>query len=206
MSQRKKFLWGIVVATIAALTLGARLAGHNANQLKVGDSFPLTQLRNIHGAEVVIPDEHVRWVHLQFRRFAGCPICNLHMHSIIARYPEIQAAGIREVVVFHSPNSSLLPFQGKFPFDVIGDPDKKLYRQFGVETSVYAILNPAAWPSMFQGHAIADRPSGDPEGGPLGLPADLLIGADGKVIASHYGRHAYDQWSVDQLLAFAQAQ
>ena len=58
---------------------------------------------------------------------------------------------------------------------------------------------------MFQGHAIADRPSGEPEGGPLGLPADLLIAADGKVNASDYGRHAYDQWSEDQLLALAKA-
>ena len=205
MTKRKTIVWGIVVAGIAALTVGARLAGHNARQLKTGDSFPETHLTNIHGAEFNVPDGHSRWVHLQFRRFAGCPICNLHLHSIVTRYPEIQAAGIREVVVFHSPNASLLPFQGQFPFDVIGDPEKKLYHQFGVETSVYAILNPAAWPSMFQGHALADRPSGDPEGGPLGLPADLLIGADGRVVASHYGRHAYDQWSVDELLALVKA-
>jgi len=84
---------------------------------------------------------------------------------------------------------------------VVGDPDKKLYREFGVETSVFAILNPAAWPSMFKGMGLKDKPQGDPEGGPLGLPADLLISTDGKVVASHYGKHAYDQWSVDELLA-----
>ena len=50
-----------------------------------------------------------------------------------------------------------------------------------------------------------DRPQGDPEGGPFGLPADLLIGADGKVVASHYGKHAYDQWSVDELLALVKS-
>ena len=205
MSKRGKVVWGVIVAGIVALTLGAHLAGQNARQLKAGDSFPVTRLSNIHGTDVLIPDGHARWVHLQFRRFAGCPICNLHLHSIVTRYPEIQAAGIHEVVVFHSPNTSLLPYQGQFPFDVIGDPDKTLYRQFGVETSIYAILNPAAWPSMFKGHALTDRPSGDPEGGPLGLPADLLIAADGRVAASHYGRHAYDQWSVDELLALANA-
>ena len=42
-----------------------------------------------------------------------------------------------------------------------------------------------------------------PEGGVLGLPADFLINADGKIVASHYGRYAYDQWSVDELLALA---
>jgi hypothetical protein len=44
-----------------------------------------------------------------------------------------------------------------------------------------------------------------PRGGNFGLPADLLIAPDGRVVATHYGRHAYDQWSVDELLAEAVA-
>jgi hypothetical protein len=35
----------------------------------------------------------------------------------------------------------------------------------------------------------------------LGLPADFLIASDGTVIAAKYGQYAYDQWSVDDLLA-----
>jgi hypothetical protein len=35
----------------------------------------------------------------------------------------------------------------------------------------------------------------------VGLPADFLIARDGTVIAAKYGQHAYDQWSVDDLLA-----
>ncbi len=34
----------------------------------------------------------------------------------------------------------------------------------------------------------------------LGLPADFLIDPDGRVLAAHYGTHANDQWSVDDLL------
>jgi peroxiredoxin len=107
------------------------------------------------------------------------------------------------VDVFHSPDSSLLPYQGKFPFTVIGDPEKKLYRQFGVESSILAILDPRAWPAIVRGNMAKDKPAGKPEGGPLGLPADFLIGPDGKIKASHYGRHAFDQWEVDEVLALA---
>jgi len=153
--------------------------------------------------EVVIPDARTKWTHLQFRRFAGCPICNLHMHSLIRRSADIQKAGIREVVIFHSPNESLLKYQGKFPFDVIGDPEKKLYEQFGVGASIYALLDVRAWPAIVEGNTAKDKPNIDPEGGVLGLPADFLIDAEGKIVASHYGRHAYDQWSVDELLALA---
>jgi hypothetical protein len=39
----------------------------------------------------------------------------------------------------------------------------------------------------------------------LGLPADFLIGSDGRVLAAKYGRHADDQWSVDELLDLAAA-
>jgi peroxiredoxin len=201
MTKRKKIILGILIVGLGLTTWRALNVGENERQLHAGDVFPATTLKNIHDVDVVIPDSKTKWVHLQFRRFAGCPICNLHLHSFVERNAEIEAAGIHEVVVFHSPNASLLPYQGKFPFDVIGDPDKKLYQQFGVESSVFAILNPGAWPALFKGNSLKDRPQGDPEGGPLGLPADLLINADGKVVASHYGKHAYDQWSVDEVLA-----
>jgi hypothetical protein len=37
----------------------------------------------------------------------------------------------------------------------------------------------------------------------LGLPADFLIDPAGRVVALRYGRHANDQWSVDELVELA---
>jgi hypothetical protein len=37
----------------------------------------------------------------------------------------------------------------------------------------------------------------------LGLPADFLIAPDGRITALKYGRHAYDQWTIDELLDHA---
>jgi hypothetical protein len=42
-----------------------------------------------------------------------------------------------------------------------------------------------------------------PTGGLLGLPADFLIAPDGRIAALKYGQHAYDQWTVDELLDHA---
>ena len=42
-----------------------------------------------------------------------------------------------------------------------------------------------------------------PTGGLLGLPADFLIAPDGRLAALKYGKHAYDQWTVDELLEHA---
>lgn len=172
-------------------------------KLKTGDSFPELTLSSIHDAPVPLPDRKSKWVHLQFRRFAGCPICNLHLQTFIKREADLRAAGIHEVVLFHSPKESLLPYQGTFPFDVVGDPEKVQYRRFGVESSVFAILNPKAWPAIFKGNLAKEKPKGGPEGGPLGLPADFLISPEGRVAASHYGAYASDQWSVDEVLKLA---
>ena len=81
-----------------------------------GELFQRLQAKNIHGVEVSVP-RSVGWTHVQFRRFAGCPICNLHLQSFVARHSEVVDAGIREVVIFHSPDAELLPYQGRFPFD-----------------------------------------------------------------------------------------
>ena len=174
------------------------------SKIIAGQLFPRLQVKNIHGIEVSIPGSEPS-THLQFRRFAGCPVCNTHLQSFIARHQEIIEAGIREVVVFHSSDAELLPYQGRFPFDVIGDPTKALYRTYGVESSISALLSPKAWAASLKGILRKDKPEmkGMPNGGFLGLPAEFLISSDGSVRAVHYGAHAYDQWTVDELLGLS---
>ena len=177
------------------------------NKIVAGQPFPRLQARNIHGGEVAIPGPGP-WTHLQFRRFAGMPHLQYSICSrFIARHQEISEAGIREVVVFHSPDAELLPYQGRFPFDVIGDPTKALYRKYGVESSISAFFSLKAWAASLKGILRKDKPAmiGIPNGGILGLPAEFLIASDGLVRAVHYGTHAYDQWTVDELLGLSRA-
>src|SRR5437762_57296 len=89
-----------VLGSLAALLIVAWLAAAPAAKIKAGDTVQPIQLVNIHGGEVAIPSARSKWVHPQFRRFAGCPICNLHMQSFVERSREIASAGIQEVVVF----------------------------------------------------------------------------------------------------------
>src|SRR5574341_1098558 len=113
-------------------------------RIAVGDVVPTRELTTIHDARIPVPAPDVL-THLQFRRYAGCPICNLHLHSMAKRHDEIAAAGIREVVVFHSRAEDMHPHQGQLPFDAIADPERALYKEFGVEASVRAVTHPRAW-------------------------------------------------------------
>jgi AhpC/TSA antioxidant enzyme len=132
--------------------------------------------------------------------------------SVLRRYDEIVARGIREVVVFHSPAGELRDQVAHLPFPVVADPGQKLYAEFGVGSAPRALLTPAVWPpilsAVLRSSASSLRgrelpPGFAPAGGRLGLPADFLVTVDGYVAAAKYGEHAYDQWSVDDLLRYA---
>jgi len=181
-------------------------------QFKAGDLVTARKLESITGEQVAVPAA-AGLVHLQFSRFAGCPICNLHLRSIAQRNDEIEAAGVHEVVVFHSTADKLRRHEDDLPFDVIADPDKRLYQEFGVERSPRA-LSPRVWGTMARAAAVSfgatlrrRKPMAPlaPHGGLFGLPADLLIAPSGRVVAIKYGTHANDQWSVDELLQQASA-
>lgn len=166
-------------------------------------------LTTVDGDEIALPDP-ARLTHLQFRRFAGCPVCNLHLRSMARRHREIDATGVHEVVFFHAPAQELKRYVADLPFALIGDPEKVTYREFGVEAAPRALLDPRVWPTIARSVAVSLAevvrggkpmpPSRAPHGGRIGLPADFLIGSDGTVLAVKYGEHAGDQWSVDELL------
>jgi peroxiredoxin len=77
---------------------------------KPGDTIPATTLESVTGESITLPDPD-RLLHLQFRRFVDCPICNTHIAELRRRAREIEAAGIREVIVFHSSASSIRSYQ-----------------------------------------------------------------------------------------------
>lgn len=190
-----------------------------ARDLRVGaqpvvDVVPPRELKAVDGSAVQLPDRR-QLVHLQFRRFAGCPICDLHLHSFVRRQGELEAAGLREIAVFHSTPQELRRNEADWlPFPVIADPKRQLYREFGVEAAPRALLDPRVWPSIVRAigatlwaMSTAKRRVALPDtrSTRLGLPADFLIASDGRVLASKYGVHADDHWSVDELLALARA-
>jgi peroxiredoxin len=89
------------------------------DHLRVDDAFPTLELTATSGQLVTIPDPAGNFVHLQLRRFAGCPICNLHLRSIVTRHDEIRSHGIREVVVFHSAAAELAKHEADLPFPLV---------------------------------------------------------------------------------------
>jgi peroxiredoxin len=171
-------------------------------KFKLGDNIRAKVLESVTGEPIALPDSD-RLVHLQFRRFVDCPICNTHIAEFRRRAREIEAAGVDEIIVFHSSAKSIRSYQKDLPFKLVGDPNKVLYKEFGVETSV-RFLDLKALAAVVRGIAHGHFGLRFAGGGPLGLPADFLIAPSGEIKAVKYGASAYDQWPVDELLALAE--
>ena len=110
-------------------------------------------------------------------------------------------AGIHEVLFFHSSPEDVAAFHNDLPFDAVGDREKHYYSKFGVASSwkfASAAAVRAALASILRGNFGLKI-----TGGPLALPAEFLVAADGRIKAAHYGKHAYDQWPVQTLLDLA---
>lgn len=171
-------------------------------KLKVGDSLAGRVFETADDRRVDIPRRDGGLVHIQFRRWVGCPICNMHLQGFRKRHGELEGAGVHEVVFFHSSAEDIRDFQKDMPFDMVGDPTKRYYREFGVESSIWFFLSVKTlwaavrgvlngWVNLKMNH------------GPTGLPADFLLGADGRVLAAKYGKTADDNWEVDDVLRLA---
>jgi peroxiredoxin len=168
-------------------------------KIRVGEAWPIAQMAAVGRGNVRVPAA-TGWTHVQFRRFAGCPICALHLRSFVRSKAQLDQRGILEVVVFASSESALAEYAGEFPFALVADPGRELYRRVGVERSVWALAHPKSWLAGIRG--LVTGGAGMPErvADAQGTPADFLIDAGGVVRACKYGRHADDQWSVEEVL------
>ena len=180
----------------------------------VGDIVPVTTFTTFKGEAVSLANSNTPLIHIQFRRYAGCPICDLHLRSIIKRESELTALGVSEIVFFHSTPEELEEHTSYLPFPCIADPTKELYKKFGTEEAK-GFADGLTWhvagvlPKVI-GSAVVDLakgerkvPSTNPTGGKYQFPADFLVNKEGKILAVKYGTDTADQWSVKELFDIA---
>jgi len=168
-----------------------------------GEQLPSLQFATLRGERVELPGTSM--IHLQFRRFAGCPVCNLHLQTFARAHQRLADAGILTVAFFHSTSKQMMPFQGQLPFPCVADPERRWYSYFGVERSLLAVAHPRVIGAALKGLIAA--PSNPLVGGrdQTGLPADFLVSRSSVIVAARYGSHANDQWTVDDVLQLAGA-
>ncbi|MCG3225385.1 MAG: AhpC/TSA family protein [Candidatus Heimdallarchaeota archaeon] len=171
-------------------------------RLKDGDEAKNFSLKDISGKQILLSDFKDKKLMLSFYRYASCPLCNLRVQQLIQIHDELKSKGLFLVAFFQSPKESISKYVGKqnAPFPVISDPERKIYKLYGVEHSWIGYLRGGVSLSMlralWKGFMI-----GKMEGKKNLLPADFLID-NLKVKKAYYGKTISDHLPIDKIKEF----
>ncbi|MES2919430.1 MAG: peroxiredoxin-like family protein [Pseudomonadota bacterium] len=168
-------------------------------KLSPGAPAPIFSLPDLHGQATGLQQYRGRKLLLSFYRYASCPFCNLRVHQLSQLAPAWQARGLDLVAVFQSPRESILEHAGKEarPFAILPDPGRGLYRAYGVEGSWGGFLKGSLQVGKLTAALKQGFLPGKMEGDINMVPADFIIGEDGRVLVAYYGRDISDHLPVE---------
>ena len=127
-----------------------------------GERLPPLEFTSILDETVKMPGADL--LHLQFRRFAGCPVCNLHLKTFARAHQRLRSAGVLTVSFFHSTREQMRRYQGELPFPCVPDPERRWYEPL-VEASglIAKASHGREFPSLAPELTFANDQGSDPD-------------------------------------------
>jgi len=171
--------------------------------LQQGVAAPDFKTTDMFGRAITLSELRGRPVLLSFMRYASCPMCNLRVRELVLAHERLAREGLVTLVVFQSTAQSMQEYVSRHdaPFALIPDPDMTLYRLFEVERGWAGLLAP-----VNAVHAVRAFSKGYAPGrveGPFNrLPADFLIGPDGRVGLAFYAPAAGEHVPLEEVSAW----
>ena len=147
---------------------------------------------------------------LWFSRYIGCPTCRLDAQLLSERYNEFVEKGANIVMVMQSSEENVLKAtDGKgFPFELILDPDQKLYKELEIgstpEGFSFGDLSPedsAKFAEKIRGMQKYGFKHGEYEGNEQQMPALFHLMGGMNTAEAHYAANPMDMPSIDEVLA-----
>jgi peroxiredoxin len=170
-------------------------------RIKPGQPAKNFSSEDLAGNTVALNDYKGQRLMLSFYRYAACPLCNLRVHHLIQHYAGLIKKNLQLVAVFQSPRESILKYAGKqkAPFPIIPDPQRRLYRLYGVESSWAGFIKGSMRLSLVTSALMKGFWPGKMEGIKSMVPADFLIGPDLTVQVAYYGKDIGDHLPVERI-------
>jgi len=177
-------------------------------KLKEGFNAQDFTAKDIYGNEIKLSDYKGRKIILSFYRNVGCPFCSRRVHQIMGNNVRLRETNTQLIFLFESSNKKLADsafHQGISPWPLIGDPERVIYQQYGVESSLFKALKTpfvVSFAKVFAETKSMNLPE-DKEASKTLMPADFFINENFKIEKVHYGQHMDDHISLEELKAFA---
>src|SRR5690349_9426252 len=106
--------------------------------LSKNDLAPVFNLKDVYGRMINLAEYADKKILLGFFRHAGCPFCNLRVHTLLKAHEELKSSGLEMIFFFESKEQVILRssfHRGVSPIPIISDPEKKWYDAYGLESS-----------------------------------------------------------------------
>ncbi len=173
-------------------------------ELRVGDLAPAVVLEALDGSRLDCRRSGAPAV-VSFTRYAGCPVCQLHVARVAATMPEFRSRSCTVWMVFQStPERLQAAMAGWQPgFAAVADPAARLYDAFGVAPSLTGYVHPRSVRALAQA-TLAGKRHGRFEGRETQMPAGFVLDRAGRIAFAHYGRDVGDH-ALEALLAAVDA-
>ena len=179
-------------------------------KLETNIPAPIFKLNDIFGRSIDLNEYRNKRVFLGFFRHAGCPFCNLRVHSLTKAHQELKGKGLEMIFFFESKEEVLLRsifHKEVSPIPLIADPKKTWYGAYGLEPS--AAISAKSHITSFVQTAFRAKMKGLPihtmaDGESINtIPAEFLIDKDLILKKVHYAQGLNDRINMDIIKTFA---
>jgi thioredoxin-dependent peroxiredoxin len=165
--------------------------------LKENTKAPTFNLKDVYGRQIDLEAYRSKRFLLGFFRHAGCPFCNLRVHTLQKVYAELKKFNFEMIFFFESREQVILRstfHQEVSPIPIISDPEKKYYSMYGLQPSTTkAIVSHVTSFAQTVSKANAAK-----------VPAEFLIDTDLIIRRVHYSDHLNTRINVEDIRLFAE--
>ncbi|GAH45360.1 unnamed protein product [marine sediment metagenome] len=171
-------------------------------RLRIGEKAKDFQIKDVTGKDIFLSNFSNRKILLSFFRYASCPLCNLRINQLIQHFDEFKSKDLVILAFFESPPESIAQHVGKqqAPFSIIPDPQRIVYKLYGVESSLIGYLRGGVSRTMIKAHKAGFRIASK-DGDRYLLPADFLI-ENMEIKEAFYGKTISEHIPIENIYNF----
>ncbi|MDX2195073.1 MAG: redoxin domain-containing protein [Cytophagales bacterium] len=177
---------------------------------EVNITAPKFELLDIYGRLISLESYKGKKIFIGFFRHAGCPFCNLRVHTLSKYYEKFLEMNLHMIFFFESTQNVLLQssfHKGTSPIPIISDPERVWYNIYGIEQSVsksnYSHLTQFIQTAIkaklnnLPLHMMAGKESYST------MPAEFLIDEMLIIRKIHHAQHLNDRLTAESIENFA---
>lgn len=173
-------------------------------KLSIHQPAPQFIVKDVFGNIFRLEEMRGKKVYLAFERNAGCPVCNLRVHTLLKHADSFLKNNIAVLLVYESSEAKMREYlEGKsYPFHFIADPDNKLYKRYNIGQSFVKLLKSllnGLIPKAIEGKKLFTKAILQ-DGHLATIPGEFMIDEHGNLSIVHYGKFIGDYLPVSEIL------